>query len=258
MDFYQRVADNVSKLSTSEKNIFNYVVKNMHVVKNMSIRELSTQCFVSTTTMFRFVKKIGFDGYTDFVNAVSQTESDSRKLDLPSVVHNDDYADSYLKNIIEGVKVMTPEKIEQFDRIMSRYPKIYILGSGLSEEISLYFYHLLKVIGYDAEVLSKDYETRSALSHIKRNDVLFVLSYSGDNKKVIRRIEEIFAISTPTVISITRADNNIIQNMSDLNFYVFADEIMVAGENLTSHGGMIAVIETLLYKRMTKRSDGVI
>ena len=52
----------------------------------------------------------------------------------------------------------------------------------------------------------------------KRDDALLVLSYTGNNEVVIRQLEEIFAIATPTIISITRADNNVIQNMSDLNF----------------------------------------
>ncbi len=81
-----------------------------------------------------------------------------------------------------------------------------------------------------------------------------VLSYSGDNADIIGQIEKIFSVSTPTIISITRADNNIIQNMSDLNFYVFADEVSYDGMDVTSRCGMIAILETLLYKRITKAS----
>ena len=86
------------------------------------------------------------------------------------------------------------------------------------------------------------------LRRVKKDDVLLVLSYTGDNVTVIREIEKIFAIATPTIISFTRSDNNAIQNMSDLNFYVFADEISYGGMDVTSRIGMIAIMETLLYK----------
>ena len=90
---------------------------------------------------------------------------------------------------------------------------------------------------------------------IKREDVLMVLCYSGDNALVISRIEKIFSVSTPIIVSITRADNNIIQNMSDLNFYVFADEVSYDGMDVTSRCGMIAILEVLLYKRITRAAQ---
>ena len=253
MDFYQLTSEKAQTLSTTEKEILNYSMRNLQMVKKMSIRDLAAKCFVSTTTVLRFVRKLGFEGYSEFQESVSQAEKDSRQMTIPSIVQKENYRDSYLKNVIEAVKVITDEKIEKFDHIMDRYPKIFILGEGLSSEVASYLYRILKVIGYDVELPHKDYEMYSVERRIKREDVLLVLSYSGDNKEMIAKIEKIFAVSTPTIISITRADNNVIQNMSDLNFYVFADEIDFNGENITSRCGMIAIMEVLLYKRMTKQ-----
>ena len=255
MDFYEKTSANMPKLSTTEQNIFNYIIKNLHLVKNMSIRELADKCFVSTTTLFRFVQKLGYEGYSDFIEAVKSTEQETRKIHIPNIVRDDNYRDSYLKNVVEAVKVITDEKIEKFNAIFNRNPHIYILGEGLSREAAHYFYRLLTTIGFNVELPSEEFEFSSILRRIKRDDVLLVLSYSGNNKSVIHQIERIFAISTPKIISFTRADNNAIQNMSDLNFYVFADEISCEGVDVTSRAGMIAIMETLLYKRMTTTLD---
>lgn len=256
MDFYSQTSENMQKLSQTERNIFNYVVKNMHVVKDMSIRELSKECFVSTTTLFRFVKKLGYEGYGEFIEAVNETERESRKIHIPSIVHDDNYRDSYLKNVVEAVKIITDEKIDAFHAIMGRYPHIYILAEGLSSEVARYFQRLLVSIGYNVEIPSEEYEFASLLRRAKRDDVLLLLSYTGNNQSIVHRVEQIFAIATPTIISFTRADNNIIQNMSDLNFYVFADEIDYEGIDITSRCGMIAIMETLMYKRITKTQGG--
>lgn len=253
MDFYKQTSNLVAKLSSNEQIIFTYVVKNMQEVKNMSIRDLADKCFVSTATIFRFVKKLGFEGYSEFINSIIETEAESRRIHIPSVVKNDDYSDSYLKNIIEAVKVITDEKYEKFETIMSRNPDIYIIAEGLSREVGQYFLRLLTTIGFDASFPKESFEKTNALKKIKRDDVVLVLSYTGDNESVIHEIEKIFTIATPTLISFTRADNNAIQNMSDLNFYVFADEIDYEGIDITSRIGMIAIMETLLYKRMIRR-----
>ena len=251
MDFYEQTSNNIPKLSATEQNIFNYIIKNMHLVRDMSIRELADKCFVSTTTLFRFVQKLGYEGYSDFIDAVKATEQESREIHIPSIVRDDHYRDSYLKNVVEAVKIITDEKIEKFNVILNRNPHIFILAEGLSREVAHYFYRLLTTIGFIVDLPSEEFEFASVLRRVKRDDVLLVLSYSGNNKSVIHQIERIFAISTPKIISFTRADNNVIQNMSDLNFYVFADEINCEGVDVTSRAGMIAIMETLLYKRIT-------
>ena len=174
-----------------------------------------------------------------------------------SIVRDGNYRDSYLKNVVEAVKVITDEKIEAFHSIMGRYPHIFILAEGLSREVARYFHRLLTTMGYSVEVPVEEYEFASLLRRVKRDDVLLILSYSGENPAIIHRIERIFAIATPTIISFTRANSNTIQNMSDLNLFVFADEIDYEGQDVTSRCGMIAIMETLMYKRLTRSQPPV-
>ena len=253
MNFYEQTSNAMLKLSPNEQSIMTYIVKNMHAVKNMSIRDLAAQCFVSTTTIFRLVKKLGYEGYSEFVDAINETEAETRKIHIPSIIQNENYRDSYLKNIIEAVKVITDEKIDKFNTIMSRNPDIYVIAEGLSREVGQYFVRLLTTVGFNVSFPRESYEKENVLKKIKRDDVVLVLSYTGDNENVVHQLEKIFAIATPTIVSFTRADNNAIQNMSDLNFYVFADQIDYEGTDVTSRIGMIAIMETLLYKSIIFR-----
>lgn len=253
MNFYERTSDIMIRLSPNEQGILTYVVKNMQKVKNMSIRELADACYVSTTTILRFVRKLDYEGYSDFVNAIIETEAETRMIHIPSIVQDDKYRDSYLKNIIEAVKVITDEKVEKFQTIMSRNPDIYVIAEGMSREVGRYFVRLLSTVGYNVHFPIEEFEKSSSIKKIKKDDVVLVLSYTGDNVSVVHQLEEIFAIATPTIISFTRADNNAVQNMSDLNFYVFADQIEYEGSDVTSRIGMIAIMEILLYKRLSKK-----
>ena len=151
MDFYKDTSSRASRLSGIEHELFNYTTRNLHLVKDMSIREFAKANFVSTSTVLRYVRKLGYTGWSEFQQAVRSTETESRKLIVPSIVQKENYSESYLKNIIEAIKVITDEKKALFDQIMNRYPTIFILGSGLSEEIGHYCYRLLKMIGYNVE-----------------------------------------------------------------------------------------------------------
>lgn len=81
MNFYEQTSSCVSRLSPTEQNLFNYIIKNLHIVKDMSIRDLSEKCFVSTTSIFRLVKKLGYQGYAEFLRrSVIQGKNRERSI----------------------------------------------------------------------------------------------------------------------------------------------------------------------------------
>lgn len=252
MDIYQIVNSQMGNLSNAEKNIMDYVLTHLDHVQLMSIRELAKQCFVSTTTIFRCVKKLGFDGYQEFQTALQQTESVNIPVAAQDVISQKGYRGSYLKNIVESIKVINEEKSNAFITRMRRFPQIFILATDLSKDIAEYIYQILVMYGYRVEFPVEDYQVRAIQRRIKRDDVILVFSYSGENSTVIHYLKEVFSIATPAIISFTRADNNTIQNMSDLNFYTFADSVSVNGTDITSRCGMLAVFEILMYQTITQ------
>ena len=106
MDFYELASEKAKELSKTEQELLQYAIKNLHIIKKLSIREFASRCFVSTATVFRFVRKMGFEGYSDFQSMIATTEWESRSSNIPMALKRGDYRDSYLKNIMENT-VMT-------------------------------------------------------------------------------------------------------------------------------------------------------
>lgn len=55
-----------SHLTILEMLVYNYVMEHRHEVQYMTIRELAEAVHVSTSTVVRFCKKAGCDGYSEF------------------------------------------------------------------------------------------------------------------------------------------------------------------------------------------------
>lgn len=253
MNFYEVTSKYMGELSTTEQNIVHYVLKNMDAVKQMTIRELADKCYVSATTLFRLVKKLGFNGYVDFLQALNQTNENKTAMQIPSIIYADHYRDNYLNNVVEAVKVITDDKMRRFYNIMEKQPRIYLLAQGPCEDVAKYFYRILSVLDFDVFLPLNDYEIQNMLNRVRSEDLLMVFSYSGKNQHLIHIMEQVSSCVTPTIMSITRSDNNAIQNMSNLNFYYFADEIQYADHDITSRCGMIAILETLLYRFVSEK-----
>lgn len=84
-----------------------------------------------------------------------------------------------------------------------------------------------------------------------KDDLVFILTYGGHDIELIQTAQKLKSRNeTPMLISITGADNNIIQNMSDINLYIFTDEIEMNNLDITSRISTIAIMELILYQYM--------
>lgn len=250
MDISEIAKGKMNQLSSTEEEILNYIVVNDAAAGTMSIRRLASVCYVSTATVLRFVRKLGFSGYKEFRETIGKQKERLAEETSDAESSEEDPRSRYLKNLNETVRMITKEKAEQFDQIMQGHPKIYILSTEFSSAAADYLYQLLDTLGYDVKIPRTEYELKSAERRIRREDVLLVLCFSGCPQKLVAQLEHIISISDPKVISITRAGSNLVQNMSDLNFHVYVDEKKCDGGEVTSRCGMIAVMEILLDQRI--------
>lgn len=63
----------VGSLNEAELCVYNYVVKNTKHVLNLSVRELADEAHVSTATVMRFCKKMGFSGFSELKYKIRET-----------------------------------------------------------------------------------------------------------------------------------------------------------------------------------------
>ena len=252
MDFFEITQENLENLNKTERLLFEYVVKNMDKVKDMGIRELAAEQFLSTTTIFRFTKKLGFSGYADFVRSLVIATYDKQDVVMPEVVTGHDYSEEYLKNIMESIRVMSSKQVDKVVDLLMDKPNIYILTDENTHTIGQYCERLFIGLDFHAYFPETAYQMKNLANRIAENDMIISLSYSGKDKMMINLIKKVFVKERPHLLSITSAENNPLENLSDTNFYVFADEIRISDMNLTSNVTMLLLLELIVYKYIAK------
>ena len=255
-DFFIATQETVLKLNANEREIFDYVVKNMNQVKRMSIQKFAAAQFVSTTSIFRFAQKLGFKGYADFINSLLVTTHSKSDVAIPEVIVGGNYSEAYLKNAIEAVRVMSPTVAEAVIKRLGQNPQVYILCDDNTHGIGQYCEKLLIGLGFRAYFPEAAYQRQTLVDHITSRDMIIALSYSGEDAQLVDFIERVYLKERPFLLSVTRADNNILESLSDANFYVFAEEIRMHGMDLTSSVPMLMILELLAYQYVKSRSEG--
>ncbi len=255
MDFFDRMNDRVPTLNSAEMKIFGYISKNMNLVKDMSIRELAQKCFVSTTTVLRTVRKMGFEGFREFQRSVFEYCCREPLSSIPESLTRERYSGSYLMNLSETMEVITENRLSQFYAYLENEPMILFYGGGLSKDVAYYAYRQFCILGYKCQILEDEFETSLWSGRMEDKDVVVIFSLNGESSGAIGLIEKVCSKNHPHIVSITKADRNSVQYLSDLNFYCFFDELSYNGFDLSSRGPMTAVVDTIVEQLVLRKKE---
>lgn len=217
--------DNFSKI---EKKIANYILQNPEEVKLLTTYEVAKICKTSQASIVRFAKKMGFSGYPSFKLALSKDmgiRSVKKEISIiDSEITKEDSITEVCKKVShENMKIIEDtyslldiEDLEKAITMLENSKRIMILGAGFSGVVAKDFSYKLLELGKDV-VFEPDFHMQfSLLSAMKKEDILFVISYSG-------RTKEIYEITKKAkekglwIISLTTIANNPIRDLSDIS-----------------------------------------
>lgn len=142
-------AETYSTLSETERYLLEYIHQNIDTIATMSIVTLSERATVSTATIVRLMKKIGYDGYTSFKYRLKQdkkmVDSDDQLGDI-----DENIKQALKKNEEEVMRTLQLQSIGQIEDAVQKIhdaDKIYIFGRGFSEMIAKEMTVKLQVMG---------------------------------------------------------------------------------------------------------------
>lgn len=216
-------------LDSLEKDIINYLYNNINNIKNIGIRTVAKDNFTSTATIYKLIKKLGFDGYADMIYSIYyNNQKDSEESDVYSRIENQ----------ISPIRTDFINTLNQY-----KNKQILITGMGFSQIIADYISESLFLKGF--KVTSKLH--LQLLEKDSLNDILLiVISHSGDTPRLIELTEKALENNIFT-ISFTGSKNNKLNKISNLSIEIgnnsklainnnlFFGETIIAFELLTSN-----------------------
>lgn len=226
--------EGIQSLNDLELSLYNYIIKIKDRVVNMTIRELANEAHVSTTTVLRLCKKLGFNGFSEFKvkfkilieeEKVSKVSGDTGELiNFLQCVENSELE----------------EKLEKLSGIVKEAANIMFIGSGTSGILCQYAARFLSSIGKFAVYIDDPYFP--ANSRYYENSVVIALSVSGETRVILEYISKLRSEGC-TIVSITNKEDSTIAKISDLNLSYYIKEAKIGSNNITSQLPVIYMIE---------------
>lgn len=229
--------EEIQSLNELELSVYEYVMQHKNAVSYMRIRELAAEAHVSTTTVLRFCKKMGCDGYTEFKLRMKEYAGQKSVAQLP-----EDFSE--IRAFFDRMETKRFQQgLEKAAAMIARAEHIIFVGIGNSGYVGQYGARYFTNLGKFSLFISDPFYPLNMLDAASTTAV--VLSVSGEPEQVVTSVNELKRAGCG-IISITNTEQCTVARLADINLSYYIS--MNRGELLvdyTSQMPAVCLIETL-------------
>lgn len=167
------------QLNENDLYIWQYIYHHKSECQKMSIQELAHACNVSHTSIIRFAKKIGLDGYSELKVYLKWSMKNQFDFDSQTMHRTADE----LKETIHKMETMDMDSIL---KMIDESRRIFVYATGevqfhTAQELNREFAYRHKIM----HVIEGDNELDTVLSYTTPDDLFILISLSGDNETIV-------------------------------------------------------------------------
>lgn len=218
-------------LRTSEKKIADYILNHPDTIIYSSITTLAKEVSVSETSVIRFCKSLGFNGFQDFkINLArqlavprQQIDEDISKYDDTATIINK-VTTANINAIQETIQFLDPAKIDQAVQAIAGTSRLEFYGVGGSGAVAQDAQHdFFKYINGSCIAYTDSHMQAMSASTMSPGDVAVGISHSGATKDIVESLE-IAKKAGATIIGITGGMSNRITEICDISLQIVSRE----------------------------------
>jgi DNA-binding MurR/RpiR family transcriptional regulator len=246
-----RLRTMVQKLKPAEREIGDFVLAGPEQVIHMSISELAARASVGESTVIRFCRALGYDGYQDFKLRLAQDLVEPVEYIHENISFSDS-TDELAKKIFQTNMKAVEDTMKSLDRGMVEVAakalagarKIDLYGVGYSSFTALDGKLKFTRLGLAADSYGDAHLQAMAAAVLGKRDVAIGISHSGSTKDVVDALAAARRSGAVT-IAVTNFSPSPLTKAADMVLLTASPDTPLGGEVLTSRIAQLCVIDVL-------------
>lgn len=244
-----RIRSSYPVLATSELRVANWVLQQPEKIMHLSMAQVAQACGVSDTTVLRFCRNAGFQGYTDLKLSIA------RDLVSPTQVIHDDIAPgdgpaviarkvfiSNIQALYDTLEVLNEDALTRAIDLLTSARRILIVGVGTSAPIVQNMYNMLMRLGLQCKAQTDSYLQLMEVALLGPGDVVVAVSQSGSSIDPVLTIKQARENGAAT-ICITGNAQSPITEYADITLLSVAREARI--EAIASRLAQVSIADAL-------------
>jgi len=254
-----RIRSHYNSLSPVQKKLADFITANREALPALDLKQLARKARVSSATVTRFCRAIGFAGFHEFKMASAQ-----ELVSLPLVFEDFDPSDddesriskvfaAYIQSLIDTRAILSvPNLTELADRI-KRARQVSVFGIGSSGSMAVAASHRLALLGVPCQAHTDPYEQTIAAALLTGEDVAIGISHSGTSRITVDTMRLARKQGAFTV-AITNHANSPLGRVVSLSLLTSLHERKVHVASLTSRVAQLTLVDCL-YITLAARNE---
>lgn len=211
-------------LSETERYLLNYIYEHLEEISKMSIVKLSENANVSTATIVRLMKKIGYDGYTSFKynlhDKLGNSDGHKELEDIDMKIKQ-----AIIKNeseVVKTIQMLSIGTIEDAIQKIQDSEKVYIFARGFSEMIAKEMMTKLQLLEKNCEMHNDPNIIKLKSQKLKDKELAIFVSLSGETEELVEACKNL-RINNISTITLTSKMDSSLARMSELILLGYKD-----------------------------------
>jgi DNA-binding MurR/RpiR family transcriptional regulator len=246
-----RLRSMVQKLKPAERTIGDFVLAGPEQVIHMSISELAVRASVGESTVIRFCRALGYDGYQEFKLRLAQDLVEPVEYIHENITFNDSTDElakkifqTNIKAVEDTMKSLDRGMVEVAAKALAAARKIDLYGVGYSSFTALDGKLKFTRLGLSADSYGDAHLQAMAAAALRKGDVAIGISHSGSTKDVVDALATARRSGAAT-IAVTNFSPSPLTKSADIVLLTASPDTPLGGEVLTSRIAQLCVIDVL-------------
>lgn len=230
----------------------------------MTIAQLAILLSVADSSIVRFCRLIGLNGFTDLkINLAKNISKSSYLIPEEISLHDDDYSialkvfSSSIQTLQNTINTLDKEEFHRTVQLLLEAKRIEIYGIGTSATLAQDTYYRFMRIGLPAYAATDPHISRISASMLDDECVVLGISHTGRTKDTIEALQ-IAKGKGAKIIGITSFYKSPLLDLSDRRLVISsieADFLKEAVSSRIAHLGLIDSLCTCLIIRRYKQTE---
>lgn len=237
------------QLTGSEAKIADYIMANKGAISKKTSKELAEILEVGQSTIIRFSQKLGYSTFKKFLNDVmndtSEKEDDEVQLGDSTRVTLDKIHGKYKELLDIAFDLNTDEDFETVISMIIQSKQIICYGFLATGSIASYLSNSLIEMNFDSFYSSSLIEVKQRLLFAKENDLLFLVSKTGETKELIE-LAKFASEHKVKIIVITNMMKNSLTAYAQAHLKILSNPVKTRLQTYSPSVELIYVIDSLI------------
>ena len=217
-------------LTATERHLVAYLEAHLGQVPSLSITKLSQKANVSTASIVRTMKKLGYDGFTAFKHAIKQQLRGDQASSITYQILDDNdqkIQEVILKNDLEvrqTLALLDKRQIEDAIQAIAGAGQVYLFARGLSELIASEMEVKFHLLGRTCELYTDPNIIRTISKRLTDQDLVLLISLNGQTQELVAAAQPCVAQEVPLVLLTANGGSSLAQ-LADISLVGYKSEI---------------------------------